>query len=69
MDCGLLDVASDASHERIPVFKVGVKISLWKRETKESEGHAGKVWPAGGWGWGVIMVDGSASACERVPGT
>lgn len=32
VDCGLLYVTSDAGHKGIPVFKVGVKISLQKRK-------------------------------------
>ena len=38
MDRGLLYITSDASDERIPVFEVGVEISLQKkREESESE--------------------------------
>ncbi len=64
VDCSLLYITGDAGHKRIPVFKVGVKISL-QTEGERSERGTLKT-SANNPG---TMVGGGDGARECVPGT
>ena len=58
VDRGLLYITGDAGHKRIPVFKVGVKISL----QKEGEKRELKWKYPNNWGWRWVAV----AACVSV---
>lgn len=63
VDCSLLYITGDAGHKCIPVFKVGVKISL---QTEGERGERGALKKSEQLG---MMAGGGGSVCGCVPGT
>lgn len=63
VDRSLLYITGDAGHKCIPVFKVGVKISLQREGERSERGTLKKSEQLG------MMVGGGDSVCGCVPGT